>query len=628
MKTTPSRTPRFFAAAALAAVALAGSAAPPPRPPEFRDTLPLEELGLEIPALQGARQLPAKPVEVLRYKWTDGSREWFEERMDAGELWRTSQTAGVWEDRGGNSMTVARMLCKLPPALAGTDVSQDAFDRLRADPDQALGEDASPSELAAWMAAFTGSGIDGSRKPARFQTNPARVADAWRFPLDDPRLQALAVRFRPARSADPPCAWYAIVLRLAAAPRGDEFDRTLRMSLLGAVRLGKAPAGGARFAKQRRRLSQAAGEVREDEARRRARESVALLDGWWHMDSQNYILLSDDPDAARRGDELLLSLEALRPRYEALVPAFKRTIAQTSVVRVFRKREDYVSYVADSGVLLDPNQSAGIFDGSRRELVVSPVVRGWSADPEATIRHEGVHQYLFAAWNGARASLWFNEGMAEVFETFRPDGKGGWSAPEDENHARRLGKMARTLDDAQWRDAVRWLLFADAQAFYRPPDGDVHRSYSLAYGAMRFLCFGAPAVRGDPYEAVLPTYFDEMEKHGDCNRATAAAFAMGPDGSDTKLLDRFARDLQAFWKNETARRAARAAVSIDVLRAGRGARVVILSGDGDGTGDAEKGDYSAAFSQAFDAALVNALRALKEQPPPQPLEPTPKGEQK
>ena len=80
--------------------------------------------------------------------------------------------------------------------------------------------------------------------------------------------------------------------------------------------------------------------------------------------------------------------------------------------------------------------------------------------------------------------------------------------------------------------------------------------------------------------------------------------------------------------SEAERRMTRAAVSIDVLRAGRGARTVILSGDGAGTGDAAKGDYTAAFSQAFDAALVAALKALKEQPPPQPLEPKPKGESK
>ena len=80
--------------------------------------------------------------------------------------------------------------------------------------------------------------------------------------------------------------------------------------------------------------------------------------------------------------------------------------------------------------------------------------------------------------------------------------------------------------------------------------------------------------------------------------------------------------------SEAERRTARAAVSIDVLRTGRGARTVILSGDGSGTSNAAKGDYSAAFSQAFDAALVDALKALKEHPPSQPLESKPKGEQK
>ena len=79
---------------------------------------------------------------------------------------------------------------------------------------------------------------------------------------------------------------------------------------------------------------------------------------------------------------------------------------------------------------------------------------------------------------------------------------------------------------------------------------------------------------------------------------------------------------------DAERRESRAAVSVDVLRTGRGVRTVILSGDGSGTGDAKGGDYSAAFSQAFDAALDSALRNLKEQPPPQPLEPKSKGEQK
>lgn len=82
--------------------------------------------------------------------------------------------------------------------------------------------------------------------------------------------------------------------------------------------------------------------------------------------------------------------------------------------------------------------------------------------------------------------------------------------------------------------------------------------------------------------------------------------------------------------SDPSRRTARAAVGLDVLRMGRGGRDVILSGDGAGTADAANGDYSAAFTQAFDAALAAALRNLKEQPPAKPLEPTqkPKGENK
>lgn len=58
-------------------------------------------------------------------------------------------------------------------------------------------------------------------------------------------------------------------------------------------------------------------------------------------------------------------------------------------------------------------------------------------------------------------------------------------------------------------------------------------------------------------------------------------------------------------------RKARAAVSVDVIQTGRGPRKVVLSGGGVGEADAGTGDYSAAFSQAFNEALVNALKAAE-----------------
>ena len=62
---------------------------------------------------------------------------------------------------------------------------------------------------------------------------------------------------------------------------------------------------------------------------------------------------------------------------------------------------------------------------------------------------------------------------------------------------------------------------------------------------------------------------------------------------------------------KTGERKARAAVSVDVVKTGRGPRTVALSGDGASEADATAGDYSAAFSAAFNEALAEALRALK-----------------
>ena len=59
------------------------------------------------------------------------------------------------------------------------------------------------------------------------------------------------------------------------------------------------------------------------------------------------------------------------------------------------------------------------------------------------------------------------------------------------------------------------------------------------------------------------------------------------------------------------RRVARATLSVDVVKTGRGPRTVAMAGDGSGEADAGEGDYSAAFSAAFNEALAAALRALK-----------------
>ncbi len=62
---------------------------------------------------------------------------------------------------------------------------------------------------------------------------------------------------------------------------------------------------------------------------------------------------------------------------------------------------------------------------------------------------------------------------------------------------------------------------------------------------------------------------------------------------------------------DSGKRTARAALSLNVIKAGRGPREIAFTGAGSGEADAGSGDYSAAFSAAFDAAMGDALRALK-----------------
>lgn len=62
---------------------------------------------------------------------------------------------------------------------------------------------------------------------------------------------------------------------------------------------------------------------------------------------------------------------------------------------------------------------------------------------------------------------------------------------------------------------------------------------------------------------------------------------------------------------EPGRRAACAAVSLDVIKVGHGPRTLASTGEGRAAVDAQDGDYGRAFSQAFskalDAALLDAL---------------------
>ena len=385
------------------------------------------------------------------------------------------------------------------------------------------------------------------------------------MPLPDPAERAYLLRLNPHHPGHgrAPRDWFAFFVRFASAPRqGDrDADRMLRTEFLGNIRTtGWRDTEKAAQAAAKRRLATGVREddIPDDPLRSQARESVALLDDWWYMESPGYILLSDDPAAERSADALLEALEALRPRFEALVPPFRGRRPETGVVRLFRKSEDFDRYFAAEGTPLGLSSTAGLFSGSRRELVIRPARRKSALDTGSIIRHESFHQYLFSAWGGVEAPTWFNEGTAEVFAGYVSKANGTFEFRELQHRARVLERLARDRD-ADWTRILAAVLLWDQRAFYNPPvaGADANWSYSIGYGVCQFLHRGAPLLRGQPWKNVLPTFYDTLERTGNPTLATVEAFRMGRDGRDLSTLSRFAADLREYWKSESARRGSR-----------------------------------------------------------------------
>ena len=122
---------------------------------------------------------------------------------------------------------------------------------------------------------------------------------------------------------------------------------------------------------------------------------------------------------------------------------------------------------------------------------------------------------------------------------------------------------------------------------------------SVAFDAYNEFAAPPAALLRAPVKAQLAT-------DGRFGHVVAQSSAASADASVEVLVTDLSLDCR-----ESGRRTARAAVSVDVVRTGRGARTVALSADGASEADASSGDFSSAFSKAFNEALAEALKVLK-----------------
>jgi tetratricopeptide (TPR) repeat protein len=213
--------------------------------------------------------------------------------------------------------------------------------------------------------------------------------------------------------------------------------------------------------------------------------AVALVLGW--------ILATGTPLPAARNDTWI---HVATPEFEVVTPLtvkaatawtnefsqyvaalrayFGRTSARLPAltVVVFSRARDFERYhplLAPGG---KPQEVGGFFARHEAWAVVGVSADGWE-DTRRNIFHEGVHWFLSAS--NTRNAVWLEEGLAEVFSTFRADGKNAeWGQPV-ENHVLALRELSKlplqellqtAHGDLFGNDAMRTgIVYAESWAF-------------------------------------------------------------------------------------------------------------------------------------------------------------------
>jgi hypothetical protein len=141
-----------------------------------------------------------------------------------------------------------------------------------------------------------------------------------------------------------------------------------------------------------------------------AKQSIAALKGWYCLESEHYVYLSNtDKDLV---NEVKLRLETLRRDvYEKLFPP-EKVITAVSIVRVCKDENEYWAYGGPGG-------SAGYWNRATEELVMYDDSKRNREYTFSVMNHEGFHQYIHYACGDLAPHSWYNEGTGDFFAGFK-----------------------------------------------------------------------------------------------------------------------------------------------------------------------------------------------------------------
>ena len=263
-------------------------------------------------------------------------------------------------------------------------------------------------------------------------------------------------------------------------------------------------------------------------------QAVANTEGWWYAQTPNYVLKSNLPSRSKTfAKKIQERVEVMRSVYEKFIPPVGE-ISAVSVITVPGTRKEYVEY---SGA---PEWSAGVWNPSRRELIVSQLEDRGKKEGERqmmnTLHHEAFHQYIFYALNNTSPPAWFNEGHADLFASVKVTGS-KVKVEEDGYHLRNLAPYFRSK-----RLSIDTLVKSSYGQFYANKD----INYSFAWSLVYFLRKGGEQYESKGYDKILGKCLTELTKSRNMDLASEKAF----EGID---MNQFQNDFYEFWDDKRAR---------------------------------------------------------------------------
>lgn len=139
-------------------------------------------------------------------------------------------------------------------------------------------------------------------------------------------------------------------------------------------------------------------------------------DKWLKLTTPNFTIVSNSPEKEAR--LVATKLEQFRTAFKSLFPNAVFTSAIPTNVVVFKSSSSYKPYKPKRGDGKADEWIAGYFQPGEDVNYITLSTEGEDADVYGTIFHEYVHSLLNTTFGKSQVPPWFNEGLAEYYQTF------------------------------------------------------------------------------------------------------------------------------------------------------------------------------------------------------------------